>query len=172
MADFTRKNRGLELTFPVSGLAVHEPGFLSDTVQLVHPAFGPLARIGVRERQYLSQSFVNTGIKLVGVAVPERTVRVIEFAQLSHDSAVARHLVFGIANDNFAGTGVMVENTRQEGAGSVYALGEIFCLKHAISLGPGDQFVVRALGAADAAMNVDVIYAMVDYTAADEALVR
>ena len=167
MSAYSRRAKGIELTFPPSGLVLHEPRELSDYVQLVHPVFGPLIRVGSRERSYVAISFVNTGIKVMSGPVAENVVRAIEFAEVSHDSAVARHFGWHIANAGFAGVGVLLAGTRQEGAGSVYALGERWALSRTIFLGPGDTFNVRVFGAADAAMNVDTLFAFTDYTPAD-----
>lgn len=165
MSGFARRAKGLELTFPLSGQQGHEPGELSEFVQLVHPLFGPLQRIGSSERQGGSVNGAAGVQLLVLTTCPERVVRVVEYAHVSHDDAVARQIRFELAPFNVAAGTVLLQATDFDGAGAAAALGVRYPLHKPVILGPGD--VLQARAAIAAGQFIDGVITFVDYSAAD-----
>lgn len=175
MADFTRKNRGLETAFPPSGLGKHEPSNLSETVQLVQEFAGPLLRLGNRERRYFTidgavgvgvvNAFTGTG----GPGVPpENVVRHVEWVSLSHDDPVARQVQLNIFNTNIAASSIAIGSSLFEGAGAAVPQNTLFPIRlgRPILCGPGDE--LQAAFFALAAVNVGRIrYCFVDYSPAE-----
>lgn len=164
MSEFTQRIAGLEVTFPQSGLAPHEPGMLTDYVQLIHPAFGPLQRIGKNERQAAGFSGA-AGVTVVNVTTgPAGRVRVVEFCSAEHDDPVARHVLYRITPQGGA-ISTHIQNTQTEGNGAALAALDRFPLKRRVALGPGDVLVVQIGVAAGFAISGSVVF--IDYSAAD-----
>lgn len=147
MSGFTRRAKGLELTFPLSGVSIHEPGELGEFVQLVHPLFGPLVRIGGVERQYASVDGA-AGAVLIDLVtcplVPAGLVRVVEVAQASHDDPVARQIRWSVSPTAGSGPEVQIQASDFEGAGAAVPTFANYRLKHSFPLMPGDVLRVRA----------------------------
>lgn len=166
MSGFTRRAKGLEQTFPLSGPSLHEPGELSEFVQLVHLLFGPMVRIGAGERQGVSANGAAGVANLTVVTCPLGVVRMVEFAEASHDDAAARHMSWRIVPFNVAAGTVTIQSSKTEAGGADIALGVPFALKRPVLLGPGD--VLEARAAALAVGNfLDAKAVIVDYAATD-----
>lgn len=162
MSEFTRRNRGLLFSFPQSGISQHEPGELSEFVQLVHPIFGPLSR--VQERLMATVTEAASQQVAIMTTAPADRVRRVDYAHALHDSVAAQHVRFRIQEAN-GGTFVYVQSTVNEGSGAGVAANLHVALKRPIYLGPGEAFWVHiAVGALEA---ITWAIAFTDYTIAD-----
>lgn len=171
MSGFTRRAKGLELTFPLSGLTMHEPGEVSEFVQFVHPLFGPLLRIGSSERQRVSAGGA-AGVTFVDlVQAPADRVRVVEYAHAQHDDAVARLIEYSLIPAGITAAEVYIQSSLFDAAGAAVPLGAQYPLHRPVALGPGDILRVRiSVGAAEI---IDARAIYVDYAPTDLApLVR
>jgi hypothetical protein len=165
VSGFSRANKGLKDTFPLSGLELHEPGQLFESVQLTHPMFGPLIRIGSGERR---REVVVGGVGVTEVVVsqaPLERVRLVEFADVSHNDAAALAMEFNIRI--FGAASVTVQNSRFVGPGTTAAAFVRMGLERPILLGPGDQLV--ALVVVGGAGSITAACVFTDYTLADNA---
>lgn len=164
MSAFTKRIRGLEWSFPISGIQTHEPGELSEFVQLVHPALGPLQRIGASERQrrIVSGAAGVTNLNVVAAA-PANAVRVVEYAWAMHDNAAAIHMQWAV---NVLAAGLItIENTFFEGGGAAVPASTKWTLRRPVFLGPGESMnILAAVGAGNI---IDAECVFIDYTAAD-----
>lgn len=167
MSGFTRRARGLEQTFPMSGLQIHEPSDVSEYVQLVHPLFGPLQRIGSGERR--TEGFAAAaGITLLTLSTaPAGVVRVIEFAFAEHDDPTARQISFHVALFAVTASEVCIQNSSFDGAAVAVPSLVNYPLHRKVILGPGDQLRVRA--PVGGAFVIDGRTIFVDYSPADVA---
>lgn len=165
MSEFTQRIAGLEVTFPQSGLSPHEPGMLTDYVQLVHPVFGPLQRIGKNERQVNLAAAAAGVTTLVLTTAPAGRVRVVEFAEAQHDDVAARRIDYQIIPAGAAGNVTTIQSTISEGGGAAHGSLVPFALKRPVALGPGDS--LRVFVAVAAGFIIDGRVVFIDYTAVD-----
>jgi hypothetical protein len=164
LSEFTRRNRGLLLSFPASGISQHEPGDLSEFVQLVHPIFGPLARVGVGERLFASATEAVGQQIAVMTTAPADRVRCVEFASAFHDDAAVRHVRYRVQEAN-GGILTYVQSTVNQGSGAGIAANLHVPLMRSIFLGPGEAFWVQCDVGGTFAISWQV--AFTDYTSAD-----
>jgi len=174
VAEYARKNRGLETAYPPSGLDKHEPARLSEDVQLVQDFIGPLLRIGNRERKFFTIDAA-AGVSVVNAfggvggpgAIPENTVRHVEWISFSHDDPVARTLGVNIFNVNIPASIVALASSLFDAAGAAVPQNTIWParLGRPLLCGPGDE--VQGFGAVAAGNVLRVRYCMVDYSPAE-----
>jgi len=174
VAEYSRKNRGLETAYPPSGLDKHEPARLSEDVQLVQDFLGALLRIGNRERKFFTidaapgVAVVNafTGVGGPG-AIPENTVRHVEWISFSHDDPVARQLGVNLFNTNIPGSVTGLGASLFDAAGAAVAQNTIWPVRlgRPLLCGPGDE--VQGFGAVAAGQVLRVRYCMIDYSPAE-----
>ena len=167
MSGFTRRAKGLEVTFPLSGLQGHEVGDVSDHVQLVHPIFGPLQRIGSGERIRVSQAGAAGATSIDLVTAPDGLVRVVEYAEAQHDDVAARTLSYHVVLFGVAASETAAQSSLFDGAGALVPSLEDYPLHRSIVLGPGD--VLRVRGAVAAGFSLSGRALVCDYSPADVA---
>jgi hypothetical protein len=164
MSGFTRRARGLDITFPQSGLQSHEPGDVGDYVQLVHPIFGPLTRVGASERVFSTVTEAVGQQIAVMTTAPADRVRCVEYAHALHDDATVRHVRFRVQERN-GGTLTYVQSTVNQGSGAGIAANLHVPLMRPIFLGPSEVFWVQIDVAGAFAITWAV--AVTDYSPAD-----
>lgn len=166
MSEFTRRIKGLQEAFPASGVSLHEPGDLVDTVQLVHKVLGPLQRIGSNQRTRVSAAAAAGSTTLVITTAPENVVRVVEYCEAFHDGAAA-HIRYELLPAG--GSSVTIQSTVFEGAGAATSTAP-FPLKNGIALAPGDTLRIQSPVGVGDILEFRAIF--IDYTAAEEPFVR
>jgi len=164
MSGFARNNKGLKGTFPQSGVAAHEPGHLTEFVQLVHPIFGPLTRLGEEERTFAQATEANAQTIATMAQAPVGVVRMVNYAHANHNAAAGLHVQFQIQEAN-GGMVVTVQRSLYDAAGALVPQNTNYPLHRPILLGPLEQLQVFVnVGALEA---ISWRVAFVDYTPAD-----
>lgn len=166
MSGFARDNKGLKETFPQSGRQLHEPSELSEFVQLVHPIFGRLSRLGMRERVFLQVDGAASAV-VVQLETPPEVVRLIEYAHASHDDPTARTMTYALDNNTAGVQPVIQSSTFDSPTGAAIGQFALYPLKRQVLCGPGEFFVVRVSSiVAGGILSLEVCFT--DYSAADE----
>lgn len=164
MSGFARDNKGLKDTFPQSGRQLHEPSELSEFVQLVHPIFGPLVRLGEGERVFVTATEANGQTQAIMAVAPAGVVRVVEYGHAFHNMAAGGMIRYRIQQAN-GGTLVHIQGSAFEGPGTNPSSQLHFPLKRPVFLGPGEELhVFISVGGAEA---ITWACCFTDYTAAD-----
>lgn len=166
MSQWSRKIKGLEDTFPMSGPGGHEVGDLTSFAQLVHPVFGPLQRIGSGERQRVNVAGGAGSTQETLTTGPVGRVRVVEYAYAFHDDPTSRAAKFLLRPFNLA-VNIVIDSSTYHGLGVVPpgALEGFPMLNGPIALGPGDVLRIAIPIAAGFFINGEAI--VIDYAIAD-----
>jgi hypothetical protein len=167
MSGFTRRAKGLEVTFPLSGMQGHEPGDVSEHVQLVHPLFGPLQRIGSGERTRVTVAGAAGITSIDLVTAPTGLVRVVEYAEAQHDDIAPRTLSFHVVLFGVAASETCMQSSLFDGSAALVASLDDYPLHRSVVLGPGDVFRVRGAVAAGFILSGRAL--VCDYSPADVA---